>query len=62
MQLKIDIDTEMIERLSKQAVNEKRSIPRQAEVVLRMALGLPFPPVQSTPKKTEVQNEQRQPA
>lgn len=53
MQVKIEIDAEMIERLTVQAVTEKRSIPRQAEVVLRRALGLPFPRVQPTRPKRE---------
>jgi hypothetical protein len=59
MQLKIEIDTEMIERLTAQAVNEKRSIPRQAEVILRKALGLPFPRVQPIPTKEA--SHERQP-
>lgn len=63
MQIKIEIDAEMTERLTVQAVNEKRSIPRQAEVILRRALGLPFPRVQTFyPTPQQEATHDRQPA
>jgi hypothetical protein len=42
--LRLDVDFETYERLVESAVNERRPITWQAEVVLRRALGLPFPP------------------
>ena len=41
--LRIDLDRATFERLSKQADAERRPIIWQAEIVLRRALGLPFP-------------------
>jgi hypothetical protein len=41
--LKVDIDVEMLERLVERAVRERRPIDMQAAVMLRQALGLPFP-------------------
>ncbi len=42
--IKIDVDTQTYGRLLDQAVAERRPIAWQAEVTLRRALGLPFPP------------------
>lgn len=41
--IKLDLDTETLERLIERAVQERRPIVWQAEVLLRQALGLPFP-------------------
>ena len=41
--INIDLDTDSFHRLAELAVEERRPIPWQAEVVLRRALGLPFP-------------------
>jgi hypothetical protein len=41
--LKLQIDSETMERLVEQAVRERRPITWEAEVLLRQALGLPFP-------------------
>jgi hypothetical protein len=43
MRVKIDLDTETADRLIKAAVAERRPIDWQAGVLLRRALGLPFP-------------------
>lgn len=45
MRVKLDLDEETTDRLIEIAVAEKRPVPWQAEVLLRKALGLPFPPV-----------------
>lgn len=44
-QIKLDLDTETFSRLVASALDERRPIPWQAEVILRRALGLPFPPI-----------------
>lgn len=49
MLIKISLDDEMTTRLIQEAATEKRNIARQAEVILRRALGLPFPRVQTIP-------------
>ena len=41
--LRLDIDTETFVRLLEQSLAERRPPEWQAEVVLRRALGLPFP-------------------
>ena len=43
MRLRIELDTETTEALARSAVNDRRPIPWQAEVLLRQALGLSFP-------------------
>lgn len=43
--IKIEIDQEAYERLIEQAIDERRPTPRHAGVVIRRALGLPFPVV-----------------
>jgi hypothetical protein len=43
MRLRIDLDPQTAEALAKSAVRELRPVPMQAEVLLRRALGLPFP-------------------
>lgn len=43
MRLKLDLDKDATARLIKQAALERRPVPWQAEVLLRKALGLPFP-------------------
>lgn len=42
-QLKLDLDQETFERLVEVALQERRPVVWQAEVLLRQALGLPFP-------------------
>ena len=41
--IKIDVDQETYERLVDEAVSVRRPTPRHAGVVIRQALGLPFP-------------------
>ncbi len=41
--LRLDLDRETFEALAAQALSERRSAAFQAEVLLRQALGLPFP-------------------
>jgi hypothetical protein len=53
--LKLDLDTEMLERLVERAVQERRPIVWQAEVLLRQALGLPFPYVSQLGDKPDEQ-------
>lgn len=43
MRLRIDLDPETTQRLIHMAVSERRPIAWHAEVLLRRALGLPFP-------------------
>jgi hypothetical protein len=43
--LQLELDTETAERLMESAVAERRPVVWQAEVLLRRALGLPFPVV-----------------
>jgi hypothetical protein len=42
-QLRITLDAETHQRLLESALAERRPLPWQAEVVIRRALGLPFP-------------------
>jgi hypothetical protein len=41
--LRLDVDDETYDRLLSKALSERRPIHWQAEVMLRTALGLPFP-------------------
>ena len=41
--IRLDLDQETFSRLVDSALHERRPIPWQAEVILRRALGLPFP-------------------
>ena len=41
--LRLDLDLETFEALALKASSERRPVTLQAEVVLRQALGLPFP-------------------
>ena len=41
--LRLDLDADTFEHLVRSAVAERRPVVMQAEVVLRRALGLPFP-------------------
>ena len=41
--LRIDVDEDTLDRLARAAVAERRPVVMHAEVVLRRALGLPFP-------------------
>ncbi len=41
--VRVDLDSETYQRLLEAALCERRSVPLQAEVVLRRALGLTFP-------------------
>lgn len=43
MRLRLDLDKETHDRLLEAALREKRPIHWQAEVIMRRALGLPFP-------------------
>ena len=51
--LRLDLDRETFEALAAQALAERRTATWQAEVLLRQALGLPFPyPVTSDSEST----------
>ena len=41
--LRLDLDRETFDALTAQALAERRPVIFQAEVVLRLAMGLPFP-------------------
>jgi hypothetical protein len=41
--VKLDLDIDTYERLARSAIRELRPVHWQAEVLLRQALGLPFP-------------------
>lgn len=43
VRMRIELDATAFDRLLDEAIAEARSAPRQAEVILRRALGLPFP-------------------
>jgi hypothetical protein len=60
--LKLDLDTETLERLVERAVQERRPIVWQAEVLLRQALGLPFPYVSQLVATPDERPEEGQPA
>ena len=51
--LKLDLDTETFESLIAHATAELRPVQLQAEVLLRQALGLPFPFVLEQPATSE---------
>ena len=51
MRLKLELDPETAEKLAQSAVVEKRPLAWQAEVLLRRALGLPFPQERSEQRK-----------
>jgi len=53
MRIKLDLDTETTERLIQAAISENRPVGMHAEVILRRALGLPFPypPTSKPPTK-----------
>jgi hypothetical protein len=40
---RLDLDQETFQALADKAFAERRPVPFQAEVILRLALGLPFP-------------------
>jgi len=60
MRLKLELDPETTERLIEAAVREKRPAAWHAEVLLRTALGLPFPPPK--PHQPVPSKPRRQPA
>lgn len=41
--VRLDLDPETFDTLAVRAAAERRPVPLQAEVMLRQALGLPFP-------------------
>jgi hypothetical protein len=41
--IRLDLDSETYQRLVEVALAERRPVPWQAEIMLRVALGLPFP-------------------
>jgi hypothetical protein len=54
MRIKLELDNEMTEKLVQAAVREQRPAAWQAEVMLRRALGLPFPiPEIPRPQRTQ---------
>jgi hypothetical protein len=54
MKLKLELDPETAEKLAESAVIERRPLAWQAEVLLRRALGLPFPQEQPEQEQREV--------
>jgi hypothetical protein len=48
VRIRLDLDEETTEQLIKSAASERRPVPWEAEVLLRRALGLPFPRVAQT--------------
>ena len=59
--LKLDLDQETYERLVEEAVAERRPIVWQAEVTLRRAVGLPFPPQVRTADRSATLIDSRDP-
>lgn len=57
MRLKIELDSETAQRLIEQAVEERRPVHWQAEVMLRRALGFPHPPAEASEKAKAVPQE-----
>lgn len=51
--IKLDLDNETFTRLMDVALQERRPIPWQAEVLLRRALGLPFPILPDVEQRTD---------
>lgn len=49
--IKLDVDAEAYARLAERAVVWRRPVAWQAEVELRQALGLPFPPEDHEPSE-----------
>jgi hypothetical protein len=43
VRIRLELDNETTERLIERAAEERRPVPWQSEVMLRRALGLPFP-------------------
>jgi hypothetical protein len=43
MELPVELDTETAVALARRSCAERRSLPDQAEVLIRIGLGLPFP-------------------
>ncbi len=58
--LRLDLDRETFEALAAQALSERRSASFQAEVILRQAMGLPFP-YPATPHAEEATPSSRGP-
>jgi len=54
MRIKLDLDPETTERLIQAAISENRPVGLHAEVVIRRALGLPFPWPQAGATPTNV--------
>jgi hypothetical protein len=63
MRVRIDLDVETTKALIESGLHELRPPNLQAEVLLRRALGLPFPPEprSSTPCTTQTQKESLEP-
>jgi hypothetical protein len=63
MKLRLDLDAEATEALIKSGLHELRPPNLQAEVLLRRALGLPFPPEprSSTACTTQTEKESLEP-
>jgi hypothetical protein len=59
MKIRLDLDQETAQALIKSGLHELRAPAQQAEVLLRRALGLPFPP---EPPPTTAEKESREPA
>ena len=58
--LRLDLDRTTFDALASQALAERRAAPYQAEVLLRQALGLPFPFPPSTLEIEPVKPPDRQ--
>jgi len=57
MRIKLDLDSETTERLIQAAISENRPVGMHAEVVIRRALGLPFPWPQAGAAPTNAEQE-----
>ena len=57
--LRLDLDTETFESLVAHATAELRPVQLQAEVLLRRALGLPFPFVQEQSAISECDSDEK---
>jgi len=57
LRLKLDLEEDATAKLIERAVAEKRPVGWQAEVLLRVALGLPFP----APRTKKVSGKKKSP-
>jgi len=59
--VQITLDVKTFKKLTEASISERRPVPLQAEVILRRALGQPFPiPVKDNQPRTEEMTYERQ--